>query len=429
MASPVDDTYSAPSGATVYGGRFAPAEPDALDLVLASLGADWSDNVAQNRYIDIVERRKTDADFGTYYAAEGQSSVTVSSENPWAYSSPVYVPGRRVYYFTGGGHDDWLASEVGRFDLRTLTWTRTDESAKLKLNDNDPTAPLNPSDSAGWKAWRNAAGRYAPLSTHMYGGMVYLPGLDKVHVQGAATYRSGMGGPGGYMFIDAETGQWDESGAHAAGGGGVNCMSVLVPLVYVVDGSLNPTGETRTDCVFRVSYAATPGSRIVDPVAKISQPSVGYFSAAHNADSAGCIVPDPINAGRLAYVADRDDATFAVFPRVDLMRADGAAHSTIQSRAYGNSKPDGFSASSRWIFMGDYIEGCTKIAAFSSSGGLYALDTVDWTWSEQIAGTPVSTFGDGMWRRFEYLPDYDCFGLFDARGANFYVLKRPAEFS
>lgn len=409
----------------------ATLKPDALALILAELpDGEWSDNVALNTYIDIVERRKSDTDFATYYAVSG--TVGVNSENPWAYSSGCYVPSRRLYYFSGGGHDDWLGSECGKLDLRTLTWTRTDESAKVKQNDNDPTAPFDPTDSLGWKAWRNPSGRYAPLSSHMYGGMIYVPGLDKVHVQGSATYRSGQGGPGGFMWIDPDTGHWDENGAHAAGSGGVNVMSVVVPTVHIVDSSLNPTGATLSNCVFRASFPGSePQGFLVDPVNKTMQKTVGFWSASHRPTSAGCVVPDPINSGRLAYVADRDESSLAVFPMIDFMRNDGATHASVQALSYGNEKPEalGNGSSTRWINMGEYIEGCTKIAVFKMGVGLYALDRTDWTWSSLIVEAPYSDPSDGCWKRFEYFPDYDCFGLFGHLGQALYVLQRPVEFA
>ena len=409
------------------------APADELSAALLSLPADtWSGNLAKNTYFSIVERNKDDTDFGTYYAAEGQASVWVAASNPWAYSSGCYVPESKAYVFTGGGHDDWLGSEVGIFDCPTLTWSRTDESAKLiGGSSDDSSAPFNSTDNMGYRTRRNPSGRFAPISSHMYGGMVHLPSLGKIHVHGGAAYRGGNGGPGGATFIDAVTGHWDESGASTASAGGTDCMAVRVPTVTVVDSTLAPTGETLPDCVLRVSGFSSSEGYLVDPVNKTSQKVAGFWSAAGQRTCGGCVAPDPVHAGRLAYVLDRDATTLAVLHRIDLLRNDGNANGNIESLAYGNTKPAALAAGeqSRWIYMGDFVPGCTKIAVYKGGVGLYALDTTDWTWSDLLVAAPSGvTHADGVWKRFEFFSDYDCFGLWSATGDALHVLKRPAVF-
>lgn len=414
-------TYSAASS-PVAGGRFI--WPEWRRNLTPGV---WSANLAANNYVDaVIERKKTDADFGTYYAAPGHPAVTVSSQNPWAYSSGCYVPGRKKYVFTGGGHDDWLGSEVGVFDLLTLTWARTDESAKL-AQVQDPSVPFQSDDSLGWRAWRNPSGRFAPISTHTYGGMVYLPSLDAVHVIGGASYRSGMGGAGGAMLIDAATGQWDESGAHAGVPAAVNCASVRIPTVYVVDSTLTPTGQTITDAVFRSTYMSTPSSRLIDPAAKAYYTHTGYWSVAHRGTSHGCVVPDPVYPGRLAYVADCSTTQLAVFHRVDIVKNNGTTVGSIEAINYGNTKPGAIGAGdgTRWIYMGDYIPGSTKIAVLKEGAGIYTLDTDGWIWSDLIITAPLDSIEDAVWKRFEYLPDLGCFGIFT--GTQFYALALPSE--
>lgn len=373
----------------------------------------------------VIERRKSAGDFATYYAAPGQSSVSVSSENPFSYGSGVYVPAKKKYYFTGGGHDDWLGSEIGAFYLLTLAWARTDESAKIHYSVEDSSVPFQSSDSLGRKAWRNPSGRFAPISCHMYGGMAYLPSIDKIHVAGAAPYNSGMGGPGGTTFIDAATGQWDESGAYAGSETTVNNMSSVIPSVQVVNASLTPTGQVLTDCVFYAAYGMAPSSAMIDPINKTKYAHSNYYGAGQVGTSAGCVVPDPLNAGRKAYIAESTSTTCAVFPRVDQVRSDGVALGNIESLTYANASPLGAGGNSRLIYMGDYIPGNTKIAAFKSGLGLYVLDTATWLWSGPVAGSPTAAYGDGVWKRFEYFPDLQMFGLFGAQGDAFYALPIP----
>ena len=389
----------------------------------------WTANLAVNIYKAIIERNGTDADFGTYYQQPGSSTVpAVSSINPWAYSSGLYIPQHRKYLFTGGGHDDWLGSEVGVFDMTTLTWTRTDESAKLAYNAADPSVPFQTTDEV-WKAWRNPSGRFAPMASHMYGGMTYLPSLDKVHVCGSAAYRGGNGNPGGATFIDVTTGHWDETGAMAMDSA-VNCLSLTVPVVHVVNSSLVPTGATITDGIFRVQVGNNAQYWMIDPVGKTKVPHTNYYSVSHSGSCAGCLVPDHLNPGRLAFVTDRDASTFFYAGRADYVRNDGGYVGNGLAFSYGNTKPAaiGSGVACTWIYMGDYFPGSTKIAVYKDGVGLYALDAVTWEWSALLVAAPVAAIGDQcVWRRFFYAHEYECFGFFASYGAAFHALTVPNE--
>ena len=379
----------------------------------------WSANLAANTYVDaVIERKKTDADFGTYYAAAGQPAVTVSSQNPWAYSSGCYAPGHKKYFFTGGGHDDWLGSEVGVFDLLTLSWSRTDESAKLAKVE-DPSVPFQSADSADWRAWRNPSGRFAPISSHMYGGMIYLPSIDKIHVAGAAPYRSGMGSVGGTTWIDS-AGLWDEDGALAGNGAPVNSSTHTLPAFTVVDASLAPTGETITGAVFRVSAS---GSVVIDKASNRVLTHTTYWSAQHSTGDVGCFVPDPVYSGHLAYVTNDDASNYAVFHRADIVRLDGKI-GDILNRPYANARPAAFDLSGavRWFYMGDWFPSSTKILAFKDGQGVWALDAATWTWGDQVATMPVSASAGGLWKRIEYMPEFRGFGFFSNIGAEFRFL-------
>lgn len=387
----------------------------------------WSANLATNAYVSIIERNQTQGDFGTYYQQPGSSTVpTVASTNPWAYCSGVYVSPHKKYVFTGGGHNDWLGSEVGAFNMETLTWARTDESAKLAYNSADPSVPFQTTDEV-WKAWRNPSGRFAPMSSHTYGGLAYLPSLDKIHVFGSAVYNGGNGNPGGATFIDATTGHWDESGAHTMNSA-VNGMSVTVPLVRVVNSSLVPTGATITDAVLRVQVGNAPEYWMIDPVGKVRYAHTRYYAYAHRSSCAGCLVPDHLHPGRLAYVTDHGSGTFFYAGYADYVRTDGGTVGDGQAITYGNTKPAaiGDGSACTWIYMGDHIPGSTKIAVYKDGVGLYALDSVTWQWSGLLVAAPAAAISDQcVWRRFFYAPEYECFGFFANYGAAFHALTVP----
>lgn len=423
MASPTPYEFEA-DAPPIAGGRYpTPAWRQALT-------GGWSANLATNVYSTVLERTFSNSDFAAYYAAPGQdpAEVVVASNNAWAYSSGVYVGGDiQAYFMTGGGHNDWLGSEIGKFSLRTLTWVRTDDSAKLKLGENDPTAPLEPTEQFGWKAWRNDHGRYAPLSSHTYGGLTYLPSMRKIHVLSGAPYRSGVGNSGGTMGIDVDTGWWDESIANPnMNVGRAECVSHTLPSAIVVNSSLVPTGEVWEEPVLHVWAAGYHNTALVNPATKQRLRPVSYVGVAWQGKCHGCVIPDPDFEGRLAYVADRGTTTFAILNRVDVVRADGAAHSSAQSKSFGNTKPSpiGNGALTRWIYMGDYLPGNRKIAVYHPSAGLYALDTDGWIWSELIVPAPTASSAE-VWKRFEYLPEFECFGLWGS--TSFRALPLPIE--
>ena len=391
----------------------------------------WSTNLATNTYVSTIERNQSQGDFGTYYQQPGSSTVPgVDSTNPWAYSSGVYVPTHREYAFTGGGHNDWLGSEVGEFNLDTLTWVRTDESAKLAYNSADPSVPFQTDDNMLWRAWRNPSGRFAPIASHTYGGLTYLPSLDKIHVFGSAAYRGGIGNPGGATFIDATTGHWDETGAMAMESA-VNCQSHTIPVVHVVNSSMVPTGATITDGIFRVQIGNAAQYWMIDPVGKTKVPHTQYWGTTHISTCAGCIVPDHLHPGRLAFVTDQGNSTFFYAGYADYVRNDGGYMGNGESFSYGNTKPAaiGTGHASTWIYMGDHIPGSTKIAVYKDGVGLYALDTVTWEWSALLVAAPVAASTDAcLWNRFFYASDLECFGLFSSYGAEFRAITVPSEF-
>lgn len=390
----------------------------------------WSTNLATNTYVSTIERNQSQGDFGTYYQQPGSSTVPgVDSTNPWAYSSGVYVPTHREYAFTGGGHNDWLGSEVGEFNLDTLTWVRTDESAKLAYNSADPSVPFQSDDNMLWRAWRNPSGRFAPIASHTYGGLTYLPSLDKIHVFGSAAYRGGNGNPGGATFIDATTGHWDETGAMAMESA-VNCQSHTIPVVHVVNSSMVPTGATITDGIFRVQIGNASQYWMLDPVGKTKVPHTQYWGVTHASTCSGCIVPDHLHPGRLAFVTDQGNSTFFYAGYADYVRNDGGYMGNGESFSYGNTKPAaiGSGHASTWIYMGDHIPGSTKIAVYKDGVGLYALDAVTWEWSALLVAAPVAASTDAcLWNRFFYASDLECFGLFSSYGAEFRAITVPNE--
>ena len=202
-------------------------------------------------------------------------------------------------------------------------------------------------------------------------------------------------------------------------------------MVYVVNSSLVPTGATIADGVFRVQIGNSSQYWMIDPVGKTKVPHTQYWGVTHASTCAGCIVPDHLNPGRLAFVTDRDASTFFYAGRVDYVRNDGGYMGNGESFSYGNTKPAaiGSGHACTWIYMGDHIPGSTKIAVYRDGVGLYALDAVTWEWSSLLIAAPVAASSDlCVWNRFFYAPEFGCFGLFSSYGAEFRAVSVPSVF-
>jgi hypothetical protein len=411
---------------------------DALQTVLAGLAADtWSGNIATNQQSSCNEVALGAAGFGSYYAAPGEPDVSCTTNIPFGYSSGDYAPSAKKYFFTGGGHNNWVGSEVSAFDMATLTWARKDESAKVA---QFPAGDV-PFESAVtteiWYAHRNPSGRFAPIASHMYAGMAYMPHNEKFYVEGGAPYKSGVGSVGGSTWIDVSTGHWDETGAFAAslGGGKVNCVSLYIATCKMVGdySTFTPTGVTFHGVLRFTEYRDL---WLVNVDSLTNAASFPVFSAFGKNGCVGTLITDPADNRFLAYIGDSDTSgKYYICHRVNAYRGTSGTSSSPVYGDYGNSTPAGVGAG-RWIYMGDYIPGCTKIAVFDAPAGLYGLDIANIgstgpTWSSQLASAPIADFGSGesCWKRFFYMPTYDAFGCFDHNGANFYVLKRPSYFS
>ena len=93
------------------------------------------------------------------------------------WSGAIFDTKRNVLVVTGGGHTDYGGNEVYEFNLNTRHWARVTEPS--------PLAPLP------------VVGRYsvigseAPVSSHTYDGLVYLPKSDQMFKFGGSYYKSG----------------------------------------------------------------------------------------------------------------------------------------------------------------------------------------------------------------------------------------------
>lgn len=94
-----------------------------------------------------------------------------------AWGGAIFDTRRNVLVITGGGHTDYGGNEVYEFDLDSRRWARVTEPS-----------PMTPLAVSGRFA---VVGSEAPVSSHTYDGLVYLPKHNEMFKFGGSYYKSG----------------------------------------------------------------------------------------------------------------------------------------------------------------------------------------------------------------------------------------------
>ena len=117
MATPANDSYSAPSGGAIYGGRWSPVGPVNI----------WSQLTVASHSRKVLGGGPPAAS-GTFdptysIAVDAMSPTTVQAIPERSFSSGAFGE-QGIYYLTGGMHSDYKGNEIDRIDLRNLTSTQ-----------------------------------------------------------------------------------------------------------------------------------------------------------------------------------------------------------------------------------------------------------------------------------------------------------------
>lgn len=96
---------------------------------------------------------------------------------------------RNLLIVTGGGHGDYGGNEVYEFNLETLKWSRATEPSKVGINGTKRALVL---------------GSPAPVSSHTYDGLLYLPTIDRVWKFGGGAFPSEASEPTVFLYDTAK---------------------------------------------------------------------------------------------------------------------------------------------------------------------------------------------------------------------------------
>jgi hypothetical protein len=136
---------------------------------------------------EVFPRRDGHPDWGI-----GPRAVTL------AWGGGAFDSKRNRLIITGGGHADYGGNEVYEFDLSSVKWKRATEPSRMReVRDREYVVE----------------GSEAPVSSHTYGGLVYLPNMDRVFKFGGSYYRSGNAYDRHAYLYDVETRAWSRRAA------------------------------------------------------------------------------------------------------------------------------------------------------------------------------------------------------------------------
>jgi hypothetical protein len=278
-----------------------------------------------------------------------------------AWTGGVWDPVREALILPGnGGHGDYGGNEVYAFFLSSLAWQR--------LTDPSPVHPPNRTIEA------LPDGR--PASRHTYGGVSFLPEVDKVFVTGGSLWGDGGGSRGAWMF-DVPSRTWQRR-ADAPGS--------------------QVTAMTAYDPVTKLVFSLIQNGRLVayDP-AKNSWSERGSAGTWAEYDPARTMVLHP---GRrtLVVVGGGKTTTF------DISRS----YASIQPLSTTGGDPIVNAQGPGLV----YDPVTDPIVGWAGGGDVYSLDLASRTWTRQAPASPAvpgPAPNQGTYGKWQYIPSSNAF--------------------
>lgn len=405
---------------------------------------EWSANLQRNNYRD--GNPPIDGAAGYWFMPRSKTADVVSSySRNLAYGNGAWLPDRLRFVLTGGGHNDWAGSEILVFDLRSLRWTRADDSCRYWRDETWDGSSLAQWDSPRldreskvaatfipahvghelgqypFYPWPNIRGRRAPVSTHTYGYIAYDAPRGRVWNIGTSLWPASGGYNGGLWAIDADTLTWDEAST----------------LVLPAEANPGYTGKLVSLTGDRV-LLHTGGDRtlrLIDlktgRVADTTEPAGKY-----QGDNL-FVADDPEDPGhKAAYYSlwEMGDG-FVKQPRCDRMPDEPGYRLATEVR-FRNERPAALDHRATPVAMGDHGRNPRQVVFLSPrtdehAGGLAIYDTGSASWSEVPVRLP-KVRSAAVFKGFDYIPAYDAFALCagdaEDRGRTVVLLlKRPPQ--
>lgn len=384
MATPANDSYSAPSGGIIAAGRYAlPAWRRAMDVHT------WA-TPGTNTIAD-VDPENSPLINPNFPAAAPWRSTTGHTSVISAWSGGAWDEPNRRLLITGGGHGDYAGNELYQWDAVTAAFSRLNNPSGAVGNTgtlNDGNDATNPAHFDG-----------RPRSAHTYGN---LPMRDGVmwNFQGS-TYSSGFGICGAWKFVGND---WARNGTTTFGAsyGSTLYDASREKFIRIVSGNGRP-----------IWY---------DPVAD-STSQMAHWTNNDAQEMYGVIDP-------------RRDLVVQFSKYVTLLKLDDTADAVVATQS--GTVPDWAALStadnpSRAGVVYDYAN--DRFLVWHGTSSIYVLTppaigqnplTATWVWSTispSVANSiaPSNDADNGTYGRFWHSPSLNCVGVVNAVNEQMYV--------
>jgi hypothetical protein len=296
-----------------------------------------------------------------------------------AWGGGAFDTRRNVLLLTGGGHGDYGGNEVYEFSLQTRTWTRTTEPSPMRELEGGKFEVL---------------GSQAPVSSHSYDGLVFVPGAGAMFKFGGAGYRSGSAYDQYAYLYDTATRTWQRRAPAPR-----HCLQVVSDL----DASTN-----------RVIVGTETGLMQYDVAADQWQ----QHSQNNGFISASGAVLDPATGRFVVMQAKSGAIDFYDLHDPNRRRA------TPITGTLGWGRHAGMAYDSRR----------RRIVIWDGGADVWLLRPDDWTVEKQPAEGPAPSaqFADGrrksagIYSRWQYVPDLDAFIAYQHFEDNVWLYSPPA---
>jgi len=296
-----------------------------------------------------------------------------------AWSGGAFDTKRNRLIVWGGGHGDYGGNELYAFDIASLAWSR----------------PWGPSPSIATDlVWRETNADGNPASRHTYGGLQYLPNVDRFWSAGGSVW-SGSGGasPATWTF-DFAASQWSRKADFIS--------TIELEQISAVDPA---NGRVLFANVATSLYEYDPTSN------QWSRRSDTSRTLLHDKGAA-------IDAKRrkLVIVGGGEVLTFDLVAGGALtVTATSGATSIISTRYPGVQ----------------YDPVADRIVAWSGGADVYTLDLDTWVWTRRSPAatntvTPTAAPNQGTYGRFQYIPSRNAYVAVNSIDENVYLYKLSA---
>ena len=277
-----------------------------------------------------------------------------------AWSGGAYDTKRARFIIWGGGPGDYGGNEMYAFDVNTLSWSRI----------WGPSPEIPP--IGGRCTETNSDGN--PVSRHTYGGLQYLPNVDRFWNSGGSLWCGSGGASGGTWTFDFTTSRWERKAQFPG----------LAELEHV--SAYDPT----TGQVFFANVSAPLFS--YDPVrdrwSKLGDNYIGHDKTA------------AVDPKRRKFVTVGGGEVF-----VHELRTFGYARKTVKTTG------DTEIVNARYPGL-VYDPVSDRLGAWNGGAAVYLLDVDTMSWTKRVASgsvvpgaaTPTGTHG-----RWQYIPSKNAF--------------------